>query len=612
MRFKRVKGVTEIFLALLGIGMLLVAFYAYELKLDNNATMGNQRKVLALMGGGCLTLVVLWGAGSKQIRAVGRMDGVQRMASGFKQAVEWVNQSSAAEWLSDTGQRVRASRFGRLIGRHPEGWAIGGMLLVTLVSCWYITDGLWVWVSGSRYFDRQADSFLVGSVALLEKPSEQLMNLANPYDYRNRVGLGYLWDVSLYQGKFYLYWGPVPAVLAAAVKLIHPGEVQDQYLLMFFMTGLTAVLAALLHWLRAFFFPKTPAWTVLLLILVGGLSTPVLWLINRPSVYETAIAGGELFLVLGVYAALRGMAARCGNGWLVVAGLAWGASAGCRVNNAFAVIWLAGLTGLYMMIRAKRTLNWVIPAVCMGLPLLAWAAGLGWFNLARFGSVLETGHRYQLTGPAFPADYSQVVSVHYIVPNLYNYIFRPLVYAWGKFPFVFAPTLHEKLWPWFIRLPENYYAAESVAGIFRSSPLFWLVTLPILRPLRAGWNWVNERSMQPTELAHPLLPWAWAMIAGATLCNLASLLVFISSTMRYLADVAPLMTVLTGLCVWWGLGFLGQRPRLRRLLLAAVVVLGLVSVCIGLLVNFNAGNQRFEANNPHLYRAIERFFVGKP
>jgi hypothetical protein len=82
--------------------------------------------------------------------------------------------------------------------------------------------------------------------------------------------------------------------------------------------------------------------------------------------------------------------------------------------------------------------------------------------------------------------------------------------------------------------------------------------------------------------------------------------------MRYLADVAPLMTVLTGLCVWWGLGFLGQRPRLRRLLLAAVVVLGLVSVCIGLLVNFNAGNQRFEANNPHLYRAIERFFVGKP
>jgi hypothetical protein len=249
-------------------------------------------------------------------------------------------------------------------------------------------------------------------------------------------------------------------------------------------------------------------------------------------------------------------------------------------------------------------------AVWLALPLLAWAGGLGWYNLARFGSILETGHRYQLTGPALPADYSQVISPAYIGPNLYNYLFRPLVLSWKKFPYLFAPTLNEQMWPWFIRLPKYFYAAESVAGIFLSIPAFWLALLPILRPLRSVWNWVNERPSEKEEAAHPLLPWAGWMVGGAVLCNLGSLLVFISSTMRYLADVAPLMTLLTGLSIWWGVDFLRRRPGARRWVLAAVVALCLLSVLIGLLVNLSSGSQRLEVRNPDLYWTIAHFFMG--
>jgi hypothetical protein len=99
------------------------------------------------------------------------------------------------------------------------------------------------------------------------------------------------------------------------------------------------------------------------------------------------------------------------------------------------------------------------------------------------------------------------------------------------------------------------------------------------------------------------------MIAGATLCNLGALLVFISSTMRYLADVVPLLTVVVGLFIWWSLDFFRQRPGWRRLILIVFVVLGLVSVLTGLFVNFHAGDYRFEANNPHLYEEIARFFT---
>jgi hypothetical protein len=381
---------------------------------------------------------------------------------------------------------------------------------------------------------------------------------------------------------------------------------------MFFLAGLTLVLATLLHWLRKTFFPEAPAWTLLPLTLVGGLNAPLLWLVNRPSVYETAIAGGQFFLLMGLYAALRGLAVKDGKGWLALAGLAWGASVGCRINDAAAVLWLVALAGLYLICRSQRTWNWLIPALCLGLPLLACAGGLAWYNLARFGSLIETGHRYQLTGPALPDDYSLVASPLYIIPNLYNYLLRPLVYSWREFPFVYAPNIKQGMWPSFIRLPEPYYYGEPVAGIFAVVPFFWLAALPLLRPLRAAWDWAHERSTPPTASIHPLLAWTCWLVAGAILVSLASLSFFISSTMRYLADLAPLLTVLSGLSLWWALGFLREHPGWRRFLQAALLFLGLLSLIIGLFASFRVSGQRFETTNPALYQALARFFTGRP
>ena len=609
-RLKKIKTAASLLLVLIGLAMTAIAFFAYELKLDNNPQMGAQRKMLAILGIICLFLAVSLMV-SKRIRRLGKTKLAQQVSKGYQQLRGRVCQSPIFLWIRKQGRRINHSKAGKWTAAHPGIWAFIGAFLVILVSYWYITAGLWRWNPYSHYFDRQADAFLNGSLALSEKPSQELLALADPYDYHNREGLSYIWDASLYQGRFYLYWGPVPAIIAAVVKLFHAGVVEDQYLLMFFNAGMIIALAALLHWLRKTLFPDTPAWTLLLLILAAGLSTPVLWLINRPSVYETAIAGGEFFLITGLYAALRSMTARRPNWWLVAAGVAWGATVGCRVNNAIAVVWLAGLTGIFYLIRERKTRNWLVPMICLGVPLLGWAVGLGWYNLARFGSVFETGHRYQLTGPALPADYSLVISAQYILPNLYNYLFRPLVFSWKQFPFVFTPFIKEQMWPWFIKLPQYFYYSEPVAGLFQSIPLFILVALPVLKPLQNAWRWVKEQPKRSSKPANSLLPWCWWMVGGAVLCNTGSLLLFISSTMRYLADVVPMMTILTGLSIWWGLGFFRQHPGYRRLLLILVVALGLVSICIGLLVNFQVGDQRFELNNPQLYGAIARFLTGK-
>src|SRR5665648_107365 len=184
-RLSRVKTVTSLILLLIGLAMIAVAFFAYELNLDNNPQMGSQRKVLALLGVGCIFLAAALLA-SKWIRRLGQTNLAQQISKDCQQLQEWVSQSPILLWIRRQGGRINNSKPGKWIGGHPGIWAIIGALLVIFISYWYITAGLWRWTSYSHYFDRQADAFMNGSLALLEKPSPELMALANPYDYHNR------------------------------------------------------------------------------------------------------------------------------------------------------------------------------------------------------------------------------------------------------------------------------------------------------------------------------------------------------------------------------------------------------------------------------------------
>jgi hypothetical protein len=346
--------------------------------------------------------------------------------------------------------------------------------------------------------------------------------------------------------------------------------------------------------------------------LLGGLSLPTVWLVNRPNVYETAIASGQFFLMGGItfalWACLRDE--KPSTGWLAAAGLAWGAAVASRMNLALVVIFFSALLAWHLL----RQLGWRAALgrlAGLGLPLAAWAGALAWYNLARFGSILETGHRYQLTGPALPPDYHWVTSASYIIPSLYSYLLRPLTFNTAEFPYVFAPFLTEQMWPFFIHLPKYYYYPEPVASIFAVMPAVWLGLLPMLGLFRLGWRWLNEQpvSLRP-RFSSPGSALVWGMAAGGPACLLAPLLIFITTSMRYLGDLAPMAVLFSVLGLWWGLR--QTRPNQRRALSAVALLLVLLSLTISVLVNFGSGEKRFEANNPALYQSIAAFFHGKP
>ncbi len=600
MRKKRAVILARILLPLLGIAAIIVAFFAYQLGLDNNPVMGNGRKILAAGGAFLLLLCPAWAL----VAGLSRRAGLAgRCAAYFSR----LSNSRLTAWLETCGH----SRLARFTNAHSWIWVLVSLLLVALISVWHLTAGTMTrWTPYTRYFDRQADAFLAGRLALLEEPPGELAALgADLFDWRAREGIDYLWDASYYNGSYYLYWGPAPALAAAAVKLVHPGVVEDQALVLVFITGLAAALGLLFHRLRRDYFPTAPDWTILLFTLGGVLCLPVFWLVNRPSVYEAAIACAQFFLLMGFYAALRGITPQgLKNGWLALAGACLGLSVAARSSYAVTVIIVS--LGIAAALLSRRQGRGMAPLASFAIPLALAAAGLAWYNAARFGSIFETGLRYQLTGDALPVDRSLLFSASYILPNAYSSLFRPLEFTPGLFPFFRTPYILDHMWPNFIHRPATYYSTEQVAGALVTIPFLWLLALPVLGWVKAGLDWLDEKRHRASDGGMPV--WIPRLAAAAALAQLATSLTFVMTTMRYLADFTPLLALAAGLVVFTAYHRLAGRAGWRRALSALVILLCTASIVIGLLANMQGADQRFEANNPRLYGQMIDFFDGRP
>src|SRR5262249_45720730 len=194
-----------------------------------------------------------------------------------------------------------ASRRGRLA-------LLLAVALIWLVQVWVVSAGRMVsWPPIQPYKDVYAplgEAFLHGQTSLLERPKPELLALPNPYDCEANIRYR-LHDRSLYQGRYYLYWGPVPALMTAGVSLVGRGAIlTDQQMTFLFVSGVMLFGTLVLCEIRRQCFPALPRWVVLPGVLVLGLGNPMPYLLARPTVYEAAISGGQCFLLAGLLCAL--------------------------------------------------------------------------------------------------------------------------------------------------------------------------------------------------------------------------------------------------------------------------------------------------------------------
>ncbi len=408
------------------------------------------------------------------------------------------------------------------------------LLLVLFTYLWYFKTS--IFPADNNYYSQLAISFKKGQLHLEEKPSPALLGLYNPYTYQARKGIDFPWDVSLYHGSFYLYWGPIPSLLLTLFDVKLLSKIGDRHLTFIFTCGLFLYIYSfsLTIWRR--FFQKLPGWMLLIAIVTIGLAIPFTWILSTPRIYEASISSGQFFLIGGCYWAYASIADRTSRSWkLILTSLHWACAIGSRVTLAPAVAFM-----LIMVVIMVARENWP-PVISMGtnvallaliLPIATCGAELMWYNWARFGSVFEFGLRYQLTSTNYLNSGNMLFSTGNIGGNLDNYLTHTFMIT-SNFPYVKAI--------------ENLGTNERMIGLLFTVPYFLLVLLIPATLIQKQIEIINPRG---EDNQRALLNWLIISLIGVTVANFTLLLVYYYAAMRFMVDVAPSLLLLSTIGFW--------------------------------------------------------------
>ena len=420
-----------------------------------------------------------------------------------------------------------------------------------------------------NYYSLQAIAFKKHQLYLVQEPSPALLALDDPYNYALRKSKGvedFPWDASLYNKKFYLYWGPVPSlplVFFSAEALNHIG---DEYLVLAFMCGLFFYCVLFSHsiWLR--FNQALPPWLFGVAILVIGLSAPVPWILSASRVYEGAIIGCQFFFIGGVYWAYLSIKDKSPNPFkLILAGLHWALALGTRFTISPVILFATGMTLLYVFRQVKSfSLKSFLPALAfLCTPLALAALGLGWYNWARFNSVFEFGLTYQLATVNYTT-FRTPFSTYYVNDNLYNYFVHALKFQ-RQFPYI-QPI-------------ENTFSNERLAGLLYISPYILFAWMFIGRSVR-------QVSLPNEEDGGTLGNWLMLTLAGSSLISILTILSYYFPATRFGEDFMPSLLLLATASLGQGYRFLGGTTITRKAYIILITLVALFSAIASSLIAF--------------------------
>lgn len=512
-----------------GISLIFVAFFANYLGLDNDITWGPRRYLIFVIG-----IILL------NLSAISKI-----FTNGLRNFIYPVlEQLNSKIKISDT------KKIALLV--------ISAIGVVFFVYLWYgfpkheTLD--------SVYYAKLATAFKQGHLYLDEKPSKALLELKNPFDYNQRVAFDAddsLFDVSFYDQKFYLYWGPVPGILIMPLGFETLTHFGDQWLVYTFLCGVMVYssLIGLQLWQNTN--KNIPLWLLPLTLLVIGLSPPLLWILNSPKIYQAAIMGSQFFFIGGCYWAYRALKRKQIRAVeLTLSSIHWALALGTRITVLPSILLATVILLIHIYGQAKiyKSITIKYSVIYLGLPTLIAVILLGWYNWQRFDSVFESGTSYILTA-GNTTETRSFFSTSHIKENLRNYFYYPVVNQ-ARFPYI-RPT-------------ENTFSNERMAGILYTSPFLFLYSFSI--------RWMFSKSNGIKEIAEKRIA---LILLGSSLISLSLILTFYFPTARYAAEFTPSLLLLA-------LINLRQISRTSQRVpndhFPFIILIGVISIIMGILI----------------------------
>lgn len=330
-----------------------------------------------------------------------------------------------------------------------------------------------------------ADALLHGRVWLDLPVPDELAGAADPYDAASRARMladgvtPIYWDHAFHDGRWYSYFGVLPAVaLFAPFRLVTSWFTPGGLMLpttcaqLWLMAGVSVVACLLVIRLLGLVAPRTSlAGAVLLCIaMMLGANLPYLWF--RTNFYSVPFSSGLLLAMLGLWLWLGAVRAQGGDGGaprtlriVSMARVAWGAlciaaTSGCRPTFTFTALFALPLfvPDLRRAARGRRRGRVARLGAALLLPALAVTAPVLVYNQLRFASPFDFGNAYQLTVTDMTRFHTPAENMPLTV--LY-YLFLPPRLT-DAFPFLaLSPT----------PLPRWSFTEPCVGGLFALMPL---------------------------------------------------------------------------------------------------------------------------------------------
>ena len=272
-------------------------------------------------------------------------------------------------------------------------------------------------------YELMAESLIEGKLYIdYDDIDPELLEMENPYDTQARKDkkVSYHFDHAFYNGKYYMYFGVVPAVLIFVPYQLITGEALTSYhatqiLATFYIIGVFL----LFRKLAALFFKELNY--MIYALLASAFSLMSVWYIaEAPALYCIAIVSGICFevwsLLFFIQAVYDTESENKSIGYATLGSLFGALVFGCRPPIALANLLVMPLLLVYIK-KNKLHFRLILKLILAAMPYAVIGILLMWYNYARFDNPFEFGQTYQLT-VADQSQYSSIFSTFSLTKEL--------------------------------------------------------------------------------------------------------------------------------------------------------------------------------------------------
>ena len=334
-------------------------------------------------------------------------------------------------------------------------------LFFDFITLAFILITLWIAATTPtrhNIYEKYIDALSHGQVSLLDEPSQELISLENPYDMTQRIekNVEYIWDVALYNNKYYVYFGILPMLLSLPFKMITGKYLQLSYGIWIFNVITIISLAKLIKLLYKKWFNNL-SFNYLILALIGIISgSLIFWTTRTAFIYEFALTAGVACSTLGIYLLFKAIEKdKVDYKYLCLSATSLALAVACRPNHLLVSLILIPILIKILKNNIKEKKDIAKLILVVGIPYLIVGISLMVYNYIRFDSIFEFGTNYQLTVNDMKSLQNRIFTIPTgLITQLFN-----------------LPTITTEF-PFFIRQTSNvpffgyYYEESVVCGLF--------------------------------------------------------------------------------------------------------------------------------------------------